>query len=49
MDIDAKTLEQLSQRVVDARAFLHIDDKEAELAKLDEDMENDLETLKTAE
>ena len=37
MDIDAKTLEQLSQRVVDARAFLHIDDKEAELAKLDEE------------
>ena len=37
MEIDAKTLEQLGQRVEDARAYLHIDDKTAELAKLDEE------------
>ena len=37
MEIDAKTLEQLGQRVADARSFLHIDDKAAELAKLDEE------------
>lgn len=37
MSMDAKTIEQLGQRVSDARAYLHIDDKEAELAKLDEE------------
>ena len=37
MEIDAKTLEQLRQRVADARSFLHIDDKAAELDKLDEE------------
>ena len=37
MEIDAKTIEQMGQRVVDARAFLHIEDKQAELSKLDEE------------
>ena len=37
MSMDAKIIEQLGQRVSDARAYLHIDDKEAELAKLDEE------------
>jgi len=37
MEIDAKTLEQLGQRVEDARAYLHLDEKTAELAKLDEE------------
>ena len=37
MDLDAKTIEQLGQRVHDARTFLHIDDKSAELAALDEE------------
>lgn len=37
MEIDAKTIEQLGTRVRDARAYLHIDDKTAELAKLDEE------------
>ena len=37
MEIDAKTIAQLGQRVSDARAYLHIDDKTAELAKLDEE------------
>ncbi len=32
---DIKTLEELSQRVADAYAYLHIDDKQAELEKLD--------------
>ena len=32
---DEKELEELAQRVDDARAFLHIDDKTAELEKLD--------------
>ncbi len=35
MEIDAKTIEQLGARVDDARAYLHIDDKTAELEKLD--------------
>lgn len=33
--VDAKTLEQLGRRVEDARAYLHIDEKAAELAVLD--------------
>ena len=37
MDLDAKTIEQFGQRVHDARTFLHIDDKSAELAALDEE------------
>ncbi len=37
MEIDAKTIEQLGQRVTDARAYLHLDEKTAELAKLDEE------------
>ena len=37
MDLDAKTIEQLGQRVHDARTFLHVDDKSAELAALDEE------------
>ena len=35
MEADAKTIEQLGQRVDDARAFLHIDEKAAELERLD--------------
>ena len=37
MELDAKTIEQLAQRVEDARAYLHIDERAAELAKLDEE------------
>ena len=37
MEVDAKTIEQLGARVEDARAFLHVEDKIAELAKLDEE------------
>ena len=37
MELDEKTIEQLGQRVSDARLFLHIDDKAAELAALDEE------------
>ena len=33
--MDAKTIEQLAQRVEDARSYLHIDEKLAELEKLD--------------
>ena len=33
--MDAKTIEQLAQRVKDARSYLHIDEKLAELEKLD--------------
>ena len=36
MEVDARTLEQLAARLADAHAFLHIDDKTAELAELDE-------------
>ena len=35
MEVEAKTVEQLSQRVDDARAYLHIEEKTAELAELD--------------
>ncbi len=35
MEIDGKTLEQMAQRVEDAHAFLHIDEKTADLANLD--------------
>lgn len=38
MDIDARTLDQLGQRVEDAHAYLHIDEKTAELAALDEEI-----------
>ena len=34
---DAKDIEQATQRVSDARGYLHIDDKRAELARLDEE------------
>ena len=34
---DAKDMEQAAQRVSDARGYLHIDDKRAELARLDEE------------
>ena len=37
MSIEAKTLEDLSARLADARRFLHIDDKTADLARLDEE------------
>ncbi|MBR3181230.1 MAG: peptide chain release factor 2 [Eggerthellaceae bacterium] len=37
MEIDAKTITQLDQRLADARAYLHLDEKIAELAKLDEE------------
>ena len=37
MDIDAKTIEQLGQRVQDARVYLHVDEKAATLEKLDEE------------
>ena len=37
MELDAKTLDQLGQRVQDARAYLHVDEKMAELAKLEEE------------
>ncbi|MBQ6391516.1 MAG: peptide chain release factor 2 [Eggerthellaceae bacterium] len=37
MDIDAKTIEQLGQRVQDARVYLHVDEKAAALEKLDEE------------
>lgn len=33
--VDAKNLEELAGRVADAHAYLHIDEKQAELAKLD--------------
>lgn len=36
-DRDEKDLEQASQRVADARGYLHIEDKQRELAKLDEE------------
>ena len=36
MDVDQRTLEQFKQRVDDARVFLHIDEKRAELDELDE-------------
>ncbi|HIW76179.1 MULTISPECIES: peptide chain release factor 2 [Gordonibacter] len=36
-DTNDKDLEQLAARVADARGFLHIDDKVAELARLDEE------------
>ena len=35
MDIDAKTIEQLGQRVQDARVYLHVDEKAAALEKLE--------------
>lgn len=38
MDIDARTLDQLGQRVLDAHAYLHIDEKTAELAALDDEI-----------
>ena len=34
---DAKDMEQAAQRVSDARGYLRIDDKRAELARLDEE------------
>ena len=37
MEVDAKIIEQLGQRVEDARAYLHIEDKVVELARLDEE------------
>ena len=37
MEIDVKTIEQLGQRVQDARAYMHLDEKTVELAKLDEE------------
>ena len=37
MEIDVKTIEQLGQRVADARAYLHIEEKASELHKLDEE------------
>ena len=37
MEVDVKTLEQLGERVEDARAYLHIEDKQVELAALDEE------------
>lgn len=37
MDVDAKTITQLEQRLEEARGYLHLDDKIAELAKLDEE------------
>ena len=36
-DIDEKELDRLGGRVADARAYLHIDEKRAELARLDEE------------
>ena len=35
MEVDAKTIEQLAGRVDDARAYLHVAEKAAELAELD--------------
>ena len=35
MEVDAKTITQLGERVEDARAYLHIEEKTAELSKLD--------------
>lgn len=35
MEIDAKTIEQLDQRVRDAKAYLHVEEKTAELEQLD--------------
>ena len=35
MDVDQKTIDQLGTRVSDARSFLHVDDKTAQLAELD--------------
>ncbi len=37
IELDEKTLEQLAERLSDARAFLHVDDKTSELEKLDEE------------
>ena len=37
MEVDAKTIDQLGQRIEDARAYLHIGEKIEELTKLDED------------
>ena len=37
MEIDAKTIEQLGTRLEDARAYLHVAEKTAELARLDEE------------
>lgn len=37
MEVDNKKIEQLGQRVEDAKGYLHIDDKTAELALLDEE------------
>ena len=37
MEIDAKTIEQLRERLEDVRAGLHIDEKTAELAELDKE------------
>ena len=37
MEVDAKTIEQLGERVEDARAYLHIAEKVETLAKLDEE------------
>ena len=36
MELDAKTLEQLADRVHDARMYLHIEEKTSELERLDE-------------
>ena len=36
-DSSERDIEQMAERVSDARGFLHIDDKTAELAKLDEE------------
>ncbi|MBR0404892.1 MAG: peptide chain release factor 2 [Eggerthellaceae bacterium] len=37
MEVDAKTIDQLRQRVQDARAYLHVDEKIGELANLDKE------------
>ena len=37
MEVDAKVIGQLGERVRDARAYLHIEEKTAELARLDEE------------
>lgn len=37
-DSNERDIEQMAERVSDARGFLHIDDKTAELAKLDEEI-----------
>ena len=38
MEIDVKTIEQLQQRVEDARGYLHLDEKSDELARLDDEI-----------